>query len=124
MRPSVLSVSSVRPSRPSVCHSRPSVTSDKVRVRPIRINVLLTLDRVNLELRCPRWLPYRCHMAATWLPRWMVGVAVGAYGWLRGANVCAPPPRPFAPPTHARNAGVEIHLTFECAMSTYSINEG
>jgi hypothetical protein len=28
------------------------------------------------------------------------------------------------PPTHARNVGVEIHLTFECAMSTYSINEG
>jgi hypothetical protein len=29
-----------------------------------------------------------------------------------------------APPTHARNAGVENHLTFDYAMSTYSINEG
>jgi hypothetical protein len=28
------------------------------------------------------------------------------------------------PPTHARNAGVENHLTFDYAISTYSINEG
>jgi hypothetical protein len=48
--------------RPSV---RPSVTSDKVRVRPIRVNVLLTLDRVNLDLPCPQWLPHRCHIVAT-----------------------------------------------------------
>jgi hypothetical protein len=46
----------------SVGPSRPSVTSDKVRVRPIRVNVLLTLDRVNLDLLCPRWLPHRCHV--------------------------------------------------------------
>jgi hypothetical protein len=48
----------VRPSRPS----RPSVTSDKICVRPIRVNVLLTLDRVNLDLLYPRWLPHRCHV--------------------------------------------------------------
>jgi NAD(P)-dependent dehydrogenase (short-subunit alcohol dehydrogenase family) len=46
----------------SVRLSRPSVTSDKVRVRPIRVNVLLTLDRVNLDLPCPQWLPHRCHV--------------------------------------------------------------
>jgi hypothetical protein len=50
---------SVRPSHPFV---RPSVTSDKVHVRPIRVNVLLTLDRLNLDLLCPRWLPHRCHI--------------------------------------------------------------
>jgi hypothetical protein len=49
----------------SVRSSRLSITSDKVRVRPIRINVLLTLDRVNLDLPCPRWLPHRCHVG--WL---------------------------------------------------------
>jgi hypothetical protein len=42
------------PSRLFVHPSRPSITSDKVRVRPIRVNVLLTLDRVNLDLLCPR----------------------------------------------------------------------
>jgi hypothetical protein len=26
-------------------------------------------------------------LAATSLPRWMVGVAAGAYGWLKGAYV-------------------------------------
>jgi hypothetical protein len=46
----------------SVRLSRPSVTSDKVHVRPIRVNVLLTLDRVNLDLLCPQWLPHRCHV--------------------------------------------------------------
>jgi hypothetical protein len=41
------------------------------------------------------------------------------------ANVRALPSTVRAPYTvHARNAGVEIHLTFECAMSTYSINKG
>jgi hypothetical protein len=48
--------------RPSVSSVRPSVTSDKVHVRPIRVNVLLTLDRVNPDLPCPRWLPHRCHV--------------------------------------------------------------
>jgi hypothetical protein len=47
---------------PSVSSVRPSVTSDKVRVHPIRVNVLLTLDRINLDLLCPRWLPHRCHI--------------------------------------------------------------
>jgi hypothetical protein len=48
--------------RPFVSSVRPSVTSDKVHVRPIRVNVLLTLDRVNPDLPCPRWLPHRCHV--------------------------------------------------------------
>jgi hypothetical protein len=52
--------------RPSV---RSSVTSDKVHVRPIRVNVLLTLNRVNLDLLC-------CGR---------IRLAEGAYGWLRGA---------------------------------------
>jgi hypothetical protein len=44
--------------RPSVS----SVTSDKVHARPIRVNVLLTLDKINLDLLCPWWLPHRCHV--------------------------------------------------------------
>jgi hypothetical protein len=54
--------------------------SDKVRVCPIRVNVLLTLDRINLDLLLST-------VATTALSRWMVGVAAGAYGWLRGAYV-------------------------------------
>jgi hypothetical protein len=50
--------------RASVSFVCPSITSNKVRVRPIRVNVLLTLDRVNLDLLCPWWLPHRCHIAA------------------------------------------------------------
>jgi hypothetical protein len=45
-------------------HVRPSVTSDKVLVRQIRVNAMLTSDKVKPELLCPRWLP-----------RWMVGCA-------------------------------------------------
>jgi hypothetical protein len=47
----------------------PSVTSDKVRVRPIRVNVLLTLDKVNIDLLCPRWLPHRYHVGWSGLLR-------------------------------------------------------
>jgi hypothetical protein len=40
--------------------------SDKVRVRPIRINVLLTLDRINLDWSmstvAATSLPHRCHV--------------------------------------------------------------
>jgi hypothetical protein len=43
----------------------PSVTSDKVLVRQIRINAMLTSDKVKLELLYPRWLPRRCHVG--WL---------------------------------------------------------
>jgi hypothetical protein len=169
---------------------RPSITSDKVHVHPIRINVLLTLDMVNLDLLCPRWLPHCCHVGWSGLLRahtlaeghiclskgrirlsegrirlpkgcirqtmgrirWRrdayacqrgaYACVRGAYGSLRGAyapprragppplavrapsRMFVPSPLPCAPPIHARNAGVEIHLTFECAMSTYSINEG
>jgi hypothetical protein len=70
----------------------------------------------------------------------------GAYGRLRGAYACqrgaygrshfqlsllCPLTNVFALPsvvctsyTHAKNAGIESHLTFEYAMLTYSINEG
>jgi hypothetical protein len=52
-------------------------------------------------------------------------------GRIRLPKTCTPPPRqPFAPSSlscvpliHARNTGVEIYLTFEYAMSTYSINK-
>jgi hypothetical protein len=40
---------------------RPSVTSDKVLVRQIRVNAILTSDKVKPELLCPRWLPRCCH---------------------------------------------------------------
>jgi hypothetical protein len=40
-----------------------SITSDKVLVRQIRVNVMLTSDKVKPELLCPRWLP-----------RWMADV--------------------------------------------------
>jgi hypothetical protein len=71
--------------------SRPSVTSDKVHVRPIRVNVLLTLNRVNLDLLCPRWLPHRCHIAATLNGRGCCGrirLAEGRIRWWRGAYAC------------------------------------
>jgi hypothetical protein len=63
-RPSISSVHLVRLSHPSISSVRPSVTFDKVRVRLIRINVLLTLDRINLDLLCSRWLPHHCDIAA------------------------------------------------------------
>jgi hypothetical protein len=46
-------------------HVRPSVTSNKVLVCQIRVNAMLTSDKVKLELLCPRWLPRRCHVG--WL---------------------------------------------------------
>jgi hypothetical protein len=45
--------------------TRPSVTSDKVLVRQIRVNAMLTSDKVKPELLCPRWLPRRYHVG--WL---------------------------------------------------------
>jgi hypothetical protein len=75
----------------SVRSSRPSVTSDKVHVRLIRVNVLLTLDRINLDLLCPRWLPHRCHIAATLNGRGCYGrirLAEGCIRWWRGAYAC------------------------------------
>jgi hypothetical protein len=71
--------------RPSV---RPSVPSNKVHVRPIRVNVLLTLDRVNLDLLCPRWLPHCCYITATLDGRGCWGrirLAEGRIHWLRDA---------------------------------------
>jgi hypothetical protein len=41
---------------------RPSVTSDKALVRQIRVNAMLTFDRIKLELLCPWWLPRCCHV--------------------------------------------------------------
>jgi hypothetical protein len=46
----------------SVC---PSVTSEKVLVRQIRVNAMLTYDKVKPELLCPQWLPRCCHVG--WL---------------------------------------------------------
>jgi hypothetical protein len=46
----------------SVC---PSVTSDKVLVRQIRVNAMLTYDKVKPELLCPQWQPRCCHVG--WL---------------------------------------------------------
>jgi hypothetical protein len=43
---------------------RPSVTSDKARVRHIRVNGMLTSKRVKPELLCPRWLPHHCHVGS------------------------------------------------------------
>jgi hypothetical protein len=85
-----------------VCASiRPSVTSDKVRVRTIRVNVLVTLDRVNLDLLCPRWLPHcyhvgwsgccgRIRLAERRIRRWRGTYACvrGAYDRLWGAYAC------------------------------------
>jgi hypothetical protein len=71
--------------------SRPSVTSDKVRVRSIRVNVLLTLDRVNLDLLCPRWLPHCCHIAVRLDGRGCcrrILLAEGRICWRRGAYAC------------------------------------
>jgi hypothetical protein len=42
--------------------TRPSVTSDKVLVRQIRVNAILTSDKVKPELLCPQWLLRRCHI--------------------------------------------------------------
>jgi hypothetical protein len=55
-----------------------------------------------------------------------------AEGRIRPPKMCAPPPSSAVralpstvrTSTHAKNVGVEIYLTFEYAMSTYSINEG
>jgi hypothetical protein len=47
--------------RPSV---RPSVTSDKARVHEIRVNGMLTSDRVKLGLLCPQQLPHCCHVGS------------------------------------------------------------
>jgi hypothetical protein len=133
---------------------------------------LLILDKVNLDLLCPRWLPHCCHVGRSGLlraekrirlsegcicmhkghirktvgcirlPEGRIQLVEG-HIWLPSGRISppktcvlppqpfTPPPRPFAPsslscvpPIHARNSGVEIYLTFECAMSTYSINEG
>jgi hypothetical protein len=86
--------------------SFPSVTSDKVHVSPIRINVLLTLDRVNLDLLCPWWLPH-----------WMVRVVAGTYGWLRGAYAYFQ--GAYACP---RGANVCARGAHSCLRGTYGFN--
>jgi hypothetical protein len=45
--------------------THPSVTSDKTLGRQIRVNAMLTSDRVKPELLCSWWLPRRCHVG--WL---------------------------------------------------------
>jgi hypothetical protein len=67
--------------------TRPSVTSDKVLVRQIRVNAMLTSDKVKPELLCPRWLPCRCHVG--WLdvlPLYCTGCR--AHSSMEGANGC------------------------------------
>jgi hypothetical protein len=68
-------------------HTRSSVTSDKVLVRQIRVNAMLTSDKVKPELLCPRWLPRRCHIG--WLdvhPLYCTGCK--AHSSMEGANGC------------------------------------
>jgi demethoxyubiquinone hydroxylase (CLK1/Coq7/Cat5 family) len=43
---------------------RPSVMFNKARVHQIRVNGMLTSDRVKPELLCPRWLPHRYHIGS------------------------------------------------------------
>jgi hypothetical protein len=67
--------------------TRPSVTSDKVLVRQIRVNAMLTSNKVKPELLCPRWLPHRCHVG--WLdvlPLYCTGCR--AHSSMEGANGC------------------------------------
>jgi hypothetical protein len=46
-------------------HVRPSVTSDKILVHQIRVNTMMTSDKIKLELLCPRRLPRHYHVG--WL---------------------------------------------------------
>jgi hypothetical protein len=58
-------------------HVRPSVTSDKALVRQIRINVMLTSNRVKPKLLCPWWLPH-------WiLGHYIIGVGTRPAWWGR-----------------------------------------
>jgi hypothetical protein len=50
---------SVRPSVMFVTSNRPS---DNTHVHLIRVNSVLTLDKVKMELLSPRWLPHGCHV--------------------------------------------------------------
>jgi hypothetical protein len=84
---------------------RPSVTFDMVHVRLIRVNVLLTLDRVNLDLFCPQWLPHRCHVGWSGLlgahtANWGAHtLAEGHIRLLEGRiRLAEGPPQPFVPP--------------------------
>jgi hypothetical protein len=49
----------VRPSKMSVASE---CMSNKAHVSPIKVNGMLTLDRVKIELLSPRWLPHRYHV--------------------------------------------------------------
>jgi hypothetical protein len=62
--------------------TRPSVTSDKALVRQIRVNAMLTSDRVKPELLCPQWLPH--WMARCKLPLYCMGCR--AHGSMGGTN--------------------------------------
>jgi hypothetical protein len=66
---------------------RPSVTSDKVLIRQIRVNAMLTSDKVKPELLCLWWLLHRCHVG--WLdvlPLYCTGCR--AHSSMEGANGC------------------------------------
>jgi hypothetical protein len=78
VRPSVMSVMSVRP---SVMFVTFDCLSDKVHVHPIRINAMLTLDRVKPELLSPQWLPHRLGLSY-WATGYYMAVLTG--GWASG----------------------------------------
>jgi hypothetical protein len=59
-------------------HVCPSVTSDKALVHQIRVNAMLTSDRVKPELLCPRWLLHGCH----------VGLFDASFHYIIGAGEC------------------------------------
>jgi hypothetical protein len=61
----VLSTPSCRVVTATDGQTHPFVTSDKTLVCQIRVNAMLTSDRIKPELLCPRWLPRRCHVG--WL---------------------------------------------------------
>jgi hypothetical protein len=82
----------IQPSPKQGCHGdgrtdtsvRPSVTFDKVLVGQIRVNAMLTSDKVKPELLCPRWLPR--WMAGCKLPLYCTGYR--AHSSMEGANGC------------------------------------
>jgi hypothetical protein len=56
---------------------RSSITSDKVLVRQIRVNAMLTSDRIKPKLLYPRWLP-----------RWILGCKLLLHYRHWGAHGC------------------------------------
>jgi hypothetical protein len=128
--------------RPSISSVHPSVTSDKVHIRLKRVNVLLTLDRVNLDLLCPWWLPHRCHVGWSGLLRahtagWGAHTLVegrirlsegcirwrrGTYACLRGAYACRRGAYACLRGACPRGANIYARGTHNCLRGAYSFN--